>query len=394
MIRQLLAISVKELKLILRDRGVLSVLFVLPIIFVLLMTYAGVGNQSVSTVKILVVNEDNGVIASYIIDQLRDEKALVVVDQINGSKIHQDFGEKLLLKRSGGYSLILKFPSNFSKNLIMGSASKPLVEFIADPATGGSNLNPIERLIKMQVMNVAGYVAATRIGQIPINIIETKINDEVQFNRLAPKGMKLTRSIKAEEQNVPGYTIFGIFFIVQVIGNTILRERENGTYNRLIAAPVSSARLLFGKLAPFYVVNLIQVAFMFLFGYFAFHISLGHCFSGLFLITLATAAVANALGLLIASISKSAEQMGPFSSLILISMATIGGIFIPYFEMPKLLQSISFLTPHAWALKGFQDILVRGYSFSAVLFTAFILVSFALLFYSIALIKIYFSRKY
>lgn len=393
MFHQLLAISVKELKLILRDRGVLSVLFILPIFFVLLMTYAGVGNQSIGNAKILVMNQDKGAFATYIIDRLREEKGLVVVDQIDGSKIHEDYGEKLLLKRSSGYSLILKFPADFSKSLQMGSETKPLVEFIADPATGGSNLNPIERLIKMQIMNVAGYAAAARNGQIPINTIETKINEDVQFHRVAPKGMKMTRPIKAEEQNVPGYTIFGIFFIVQVIGNTILREKEEGTYNRLMAAPISPARLLFGKLAPFYLVNLIQVAFMFLFGYFVFHISLGQCFSGLLLVTLATAATANSLGLLIASISKTTEQMGPLSSLILISMATIGGIFIPYFEMPKLLQSISFLTPHAWALKGFQDILVRGYSFSAVLSTVAVLLCFSLLFYSLALLKSYVSRK-
>lgn len=393
MFQQLLAISIKELKLIMRDRGVLLVLFILPIFFVLLMTYAGVGNQSIGNAKILVVNHDQGSFASYIIDRLREEKGIIVVDQIDGTKIHEEQGERLLLKRSSDYSLILKFPTDFSKSLQIGSGPKPLIEFIADPATGGSNLNPIERLIKTQVMNVAGYAAAARDGSIPINNIEKRINEDVQFQRIAPKGMKLTRPIKAEEQNVPGYTIFGIFFIVQVIGTTILREKELGTYNRLMAAPISPARLLFGKLAPFYLVNVIQVAFMFLFGHFVFHISLGQCLSGLLVVTLATAAVANSLGLLIASISKTTEQMGPLSSLILISMATVGGIFIPYFEMPKMLQSLSFFTPHAWALKGFQDILVRGYNFSAILPTVCILLCFALLFYSIALFKSYVSSK-
>ena len=386
MFHQLLAIAIKELKLVFRDRGVISVLFLLPVIFVLLMTYAGVGNQGVGSFKILVVNQDQGSLASHIIDHLREEKGLIVVDQMNGSKIQESQSERLLLKRNSAYSLILKFPSNFSTAL--QTRSKPLIEFIADPATGGSNLNPIERLIKTHIMNVAGYVAGAKAGNILASLNEHPIYDDVHFVRIAPKGMKLTRPISAKEQNVPGYTIFGIFFIVQVIGTTILKEKEGGTYDRLMTAPISPALLLFGKLAPFYLVNLVQVGFMFLFGYFVFSISLEKCLSGLLLVTLATAATANSLGLLIASISKTTEQMGPLSSLILICLATLGGIFIPFFEMPKLLQSISFFTPHAWALKGFQDILVREYTVSAILPTIAVLLSFSLFFYIIALLKI------
>jgi ABC-2 type transport system permease protein len=390
MFRQLLAITIKELRIIFRDRGVLSVLFILPIIFVLLMTYAGVGNQGIGQARILVVNQDRGTLASYIVDRLREEKNLFVVEQIGGSKIQEDQGEKLLLKHNSKYSLVLKFPSNFSDSLQGGS--KPLVEFIADPATGGSNLNPIERLIKMHVMSVAGYVAGAKANQALTRTLIHPIHNDVCFARIAPKGLKLTRPISAEEQNVPGYTIFGIFFIVQVIGTTILKEKEGGTYDRLLTVPISPSRMLFGKLLPFYLVNIIQVAFMFLFGYFVFGISLGECFAGLFLVTLATAATANSLGLLIASISQTTEQMGPLSSLILICMATIGGIFIPFFEMPKLLQSISFLTPHAWALKGFQDILVRGYTLTAVLPTVIALLGFSAIFYITALLKIRLSN--
>ena len=391
MFRQLLAITIKELRIISRDRGVLSVLFILPIIFVLLMTYAGVGNQGIGQASILVVNQDQGDLASYVIERLHEEKSLIVVDQIEGSKIQEDLGEKLLLKRSSNYSLVLKFPPNFSDSLQTGS--KPLVEFIADPATGGSNLNPIERLIKIHVLHLAGYVAGTKANRSAISLIENPIHDDIRFSRIAPKGLKLTRPINAEEQNVPGYTIFGIFFIVQVIGTTILKEKEGGTYHRLMTAPISPSLMLLGKLAPFYLVNLTQVAFMFLFGYLVFDVSLGGCLSGLFLVTLATAATANSLGLLIASFSKTTEQMGPLSSLILICMATIGGIFIPFFEMPKLLQSISFLTPHAWALKGFQDILVRECTLTAVFPTVAVLLGFSAIFYASSLLKILLSNR-
>jgi len=60
MFSRIIAISVKELKLLLRDGAALGVLFLLPIVFVSIMTYAGVGRQGVQTVSILVGNEDQG----------------------------------------------------------------------------------------------------------------------------------------------------------------------------------------------------------------------------------------------------------------------------------------------------------------------------------------------
>ena len=83
--------------------------------------------------------------------------------------------------------------------------------------------------------------------------------------------------------------------------------------------------------------------------------------------------------------------MGPFSGLTLMGMATIGGLFIPTFQMPKIFQKLAFITPHAWALKGYQDILVRGYNLNAVLPCVTALFAFAVGFYFLALLKFRFD---
>lgn len=416
MLKQIVAISLKELKIVLRDKGVLSVLFLLPIIFTLLMTFAGVGNQGTRDVKILVLNQDRGPIASRVVERLKHEKGLVVVDKLQDAVPTEASAEAALLGNGSDYAFVLAFPANFSEGIAQptGDPSKtPVVRFIADPGTGGTNLNPVERLVEIQIMNVAGAFAAGNSAQktltdlvsktaMPENpalaqlagdfakrmkTIDTQIGSTVQFKQVPPKGMVMTRPLTAEDQNLPGYTIFGIFFIVQVIGTTLLREKEDGTFNRLMAAPIKRSVILLGKLIPFYLINLFQVVFMFGFGWLVFHISFGNSILGLFLVSLATAAVANALGLFIASISKTAEQMGPLSGLILISLATVGGIFIPSFEMPKILQTFSRFTPHAWALKGFQDILVRGYDAVAVLPTVGVLMIFTVVLYVLALLR-------
>lgn len=391
MLYQIYAIAMKELKLLMRDKSTLAVLFFLPIVFVTVMTFAGVGNQSVRAEKILVVNNDSGKVANDIIAQLKTEPKLLVQQKINNHFFTEKEAEQYLLRRGSDIGLILVFQKNFSETLLHSSSlnKNTLVKFIADPATGGQNLNPLEYLIKIHVMNIAGALAADRESH---HKIDTKIHNRVQFKLVAPNGVSAYHTITSAEQNVPGYTIFGVFFIVQVIGNTFLREKENGTFDRLLISPLNKSVLLIGKLLPFYFVNVVQILFLFIFGHFVFHIGLGDSFAGLIAVTLATTAVANSLGLFIAAISKSAEQMGPLSGLILVCLATIGGIFIPYFEMPHLLQSISFFTPQAWALNGFQDILVRGYHFLAILPSVGMLLIFAAAFYFLALLRFRFNK--
>lgn len=416
MLYQIYVITLKELKLLFKDKGALAVLFLLPIIFVTVMTFAGVGNQGVRREKILVINHDTGPVAQRIILRLQENPKLFITEKVNGHALDDIAAEKYLMRRGSGIGLILLFPKNFSEILLskrLAPTDKTLIKFIADPGTAGENINPLEDLVKIQVQRAASALAGARkyesnleaiAGQQPktaqeqialdinklrdkVTKMDTIINDRVQFERVAPAGVTNYHTITPESQNVPGYTIFGLFFIVQVIGNTFLREKENGTFDRLLISPISKPILLIGKLLPFYIVNILQVLILFAFGHFVFHIGLGNSFLGLFLVTLATAAVANALGLFIAAISKSAEQMGPLSGLILISMAAVGGIFIPYFEMPHLLQTISFFTPHAWALEGFQDVLVRGYGVLTVLPNVGVLLLFAFLFYLLALLR-------
>src|SRR5512141_295488 len=69
----------------------------------------------------------------------------------------------------------------------------------------------------------------------------------------------------AVTHNVPAWTLFGVFFIVSLVASSILEERKLGTFRRILAAPVSRAGVLLGKLVPYLLLNLVQVLVMFLF---------------------------------------------------------------------------------------------------------------------------------
>jgi ABC-2 type transport system permease protein len=178
--------------------------------------------------------------------------------------------------------------------------------------------------------------------------------------------------------------LFGVFFIVQVVATSILREKQDGTFRRLMVAPISRTALLIGKVLPYYLINLLQVAVMFAVGVFMFNMSLGNDPLALVIVTLCTAAASTGLGLLVAALGKTAEQIGGISSLLVITLAALGGSMVPTFIMPPFMQTLSKISPHAWALEGYQNVIVRGLGVASILPEAGMLMLFAVVFFGVA----------
>ena len=90
-----------------------------------------------------------------------------------------------------------------------------------------------------------------------------------------------------------------------------------------------------------------------------FGIRLGHL-PALVIVSLALAAAANGLGLLVAALGKTEPQVNALSVLLAITLSALGGMMVPTFIMPDLMKTLSLFTPHAWALAGYHDVIIRG----------------------------------
>jgi ABC-2 type transport system permease protein len=195
------------------------------------------------------------------------------------------------------------------------------------------------------------------------------------------------------QHNVPAWALFGLFFISQQIASSLLEEKKLGTFRRLQVAPISRTALLLGKLVPFFLVNLAQVATMFAVGVLllpmlgAPRLAIGSHPFALLAITVAASLSASGLGLLMAALAKTAEQIGGLGSMLVVTMAALGGVMVPRIAMPRSMQTVGLLTPHAWALTAYQDVLVRGAGLATVLPAIAALLGFALLFFAVALVR-------
>jgi ABC-2 type transport system permease protein len=413
MIRQIIAITLKELKVLWLDREALALLFAMPMFFILVMSFALEGVFEAGSkghpIEILVVHQDGGRLAEQVIADLKRMEGLVLIETHEGIPLTSDKAEQLIGR--GVYPLALLFPEGYTEQILKNAndpqKGKTTIYLLSDPAMNlqllatvkGAVQGAIERRVLLaripqRLKEMFGTLGGTE-GQLDNMLEDPNISERgrsgVDFIHTFPKGFNAGRRPTATEQNVPAYTIFGVFFIVLTLASSFLQEKKDGTFQRILAAPLSKTALLIGKLLPYYLVNLIQIAMMFCIGVVVFGMKLGHL-PALVIVSLALAAAANGLGLLVAALGKTEPQVNGLSVLLAITLSALGGMMVPTFIMPNLMKTLSLFTPHAWALAGYHDIIIRGLGIKDVLTEMFVLLGFASFFFVIALWRFRFDK--
>jgi ABC-2 type transport system permease protein len=158
---------------------------------------------------------------------------------------------------------------------------------------------------------------------------------------------------------VPGFTVMFVFFLVNIMARSFISERELGTLRRLQMAPISPMSVLVGKTLPFYLISIAQCVVLFGCGKLLFGMSWGPHPFYLVPMILCTSLAATTLGLLLATLVKTDQQVSAYGTSMVIILAAISGCFMPRDWLPTIMQNISLFTPHAWALVGFDAVLAR-----------------------------------
>lgn len=158
---------------------------------------------------------------------------------------------------------------------------------------------------------------------------------------------------------VPGFTVMFVFFLVNIMARSFIAERDLGTLRRLRLSPLSTVELLLGKTMPFYLVSLAQCGLLFLCGRLLFGMSWGPSPVWLIPAIASTSLAATSLGLLLATVVKTDQQVSAYGTSLVLILGGISGCFLPREWLPPLMKSLSLATPHAWALSAFDAVLAR-----------------------------------
>jgi ABC-type Na+ efflux pump permease subunit len=173
-------------------------------------------------------------------------------------------------------------------------------------------------------------------------------------------GGLLSRGAYRYQLLVPSYTVMFAFFLVLTVGWLFVGERRQGTLRRLQAAPVTRSEILAGKLLPCYLLSIGQGLFLLAAGKLVFGMGWGPEPIWLLPVVLSTSLAAMGMALLIASMARTETQVAIYGSLIVLVLAVVSGCLMPRELMPEEMKVASRLTPHAWALDAYNELLLTN----------------------------------
>ncbi len=157
-----------------------------------------------------------------------------------------------------------------------------------------------------------------------------------------------------------GMTLQYLLFWGMECGLVFLRERRQGTWMRLRAAPVPLWAVLCGKALATAAVALLIILATFGFGRVAFGVTVNGSWPGFALLALAASALAAATGLLVAAIGGTEARARSVSILVILGVSMIGGLWMPAFLLPGWVRDIALSLPTTWAMRGFDGLTWQG----------------------------------
>lgn len=364
----------KDTQLLLRDRGALVSLFVLPVVFMAVFgAMFGGGSDEKREARILPVH--------YRTD---DPRALAMIQAIDASGAFRTRLEpsaervrELVAREEHTAGLII--PPDFEPR-----AGRPM-ELVIDEALPPAVRGPVEGALDGIVTRAYYFAPGGEPGRgAPPSIIAPRAPPGVKKAMDSPSGFQVA---------VPGNAVLFGFFLALTVAISFTEEKKTGTWRRLLAAPVSRPAILLAKLVPYTLVGLCQFAFLFGVGILGFGLEVSGSVLALVVLTAAVVLCATSLGLLIASFGGTQKQVGGIGSITLLVMGLLGGAMIPRLAMTDTMKMLGLLVPHAWALEGYYDVLVReGTTIVHVGKEIAALLGFAALFAAIGSVRFRFER--
>jgi len=388
------AMLIKEFLLVSRDKHALAALFIMPAVFILIMSLAlkDVFNEEKALIEYAVIDKDSSLESYAIISKLRANKMM------NEHNISAPYGKP----KEEGVQFIVVIPKGFKSQFTQSDANNTALQIEVAADIGQSHLMLFKTQILSAVMqtrldaiNLAQEMQHARSGK---REAAQKIDfDEKKMMKIQYAALDEGEKPTSTQQSVPSWIVFGLFFVIIPMSTIFISERKQNTLMRLSTMNVSLPVLFGGKIIPYMLINQLQVWVMIAVGMFvvplfgAAPLTIGGDILALVAISLALSLSAIGLSILIATVVDSVEQATTIGGIINILLGAIGGVMVPKFVMPEFMREFANVSPMSWGLEGFLDVFLRRGTLNDVMYEVGGLLVFGLV--SLILAAIIFNYK-
>ena len=185
----------------------------------------------------------------------------------------------------------------------------------------------------------------------------------------------------AFDLEVPGFAVtFLLIGMLMGLSLALIDEHDWGTLTRLRAAAAPLGATLFGKMIARFLIGLAQMIILFAAGWAMFGMSLGRAPAALLVPGAAIAFAAAAFGLVVAGAGRTRDAVLPIGAIVIMTMAAMGGCWWPIDFEPQWMRTVALALPTTWAMRAFNDLMIRELPVSAVLVPSAVNLGFGILY--------------
>ncbi|MBZ5708737.1 ABC transporter permease [Nannocystis pusilla] len=340
--RRLLAISLKELRQLRRDRLTLAMMISMPVSELLLLGYAI--NTDIRHIETVVLDRDRSAASRRLIVQMR---ATGYYDVVGAVENYHDIARAL---RSGRATVGVVVPAAFASDLERRRPTR--VQLIVD----GSD----PQIVGTAIDTATGLAAARSAELAAPGVTRSR-------TRPAPAPLSFEPIIMYNpDQRTAVYIVPGLIGVlltmtmVMLTAMALTRERERGTLEALIVSPASRLEIVVGKIAPYIAIGYLQMTLILLAGWWFFDVPTAGSLPLLYTVAALFIAAHLALGLLFSTVAQTQQQAMQMSFFFLLPNILITGFVFPFESMPLPVQHLAQALPLTHFLRVARRILLKG----------------------------------
>ena len=347
--KTILFIIQKEFRQIFRNKGMLPIIFVLPLVQLLILSNAA--SFEIKNIKFSYIDNDHSAASRELISKFQASSYFNIIESFP-SKKEADFQME-----TGKVDVILEIPNHFERDLIKENGTNLSVSINAiDGAAAGVENVYISQIItgfnqKIQTQlfqyNEANYVQPVNIVTIPSFWYNNTLNYKTFM--------------------VPGILVLLVTMLTLFLSSmNIVREKEIGTLEQINVTPIKKYQFVIGKLFPFWVLGLMILTVGLTIAKVVFNVPILGNIGLIYFFTSVYLLVIFGIGLIISNNSDTQQQamfIAWFFSVIFILMS---GLFTPIESMPVWAQNLTLLNPIRYFVEIIRMVMLKGATFSDI----------------------------
>jgi ABC-2 type transport system permease protein len=349
---RIMALATRIIRQVLRDRRTLALIFVVPIVIMTLLYLVLSSNSTTHTLAIVRPTGTGSENVNTLIDKL-----LSGTDKLKVISIRADQVDTTL--KNGDADAALVFPSDFAQQVLAGKnstvqtvleGSDPNVaSAMRDVTTGFTRqLGVALAALKQQQNQRAAGLPPLNAGAVPF---------PAQEPRYLYGGPEYTSNDSLAPVLIGVFSFFFVFLLTSV---AFLRERAQGTIERVMVSPLKRTELVIGYVFGFTLFALVQSLVTLLFVVFALRVHYSGNLALVFLVSALLTVGSVNLGIFLSTFARNEFQIVQFIPLIFGIQVFLSGIFWPIAQLPQLLRPISYILPLTYANDALRGVMLKG----------------------------------